>query len=81
MVPFAWHLRGGPEHPVFVIATDGAALRSEPTPGATVVGRLPTGSEAGRIDQLPDWVRVEGADGTRGWVERAEVAPLSFPSS
>jgi tetratricopeptide (TPR) repeat protein len=79
LVPWLWSLVQSGGSPVFVVANDGAALRSQPAEGGTVVGRLLPGSEADRIDSLPGWVRVERADGARGWVAADEVVPITSP--
>ena len=79
MAPWLWNLWGGPEHPVFVVTGEGAALHSQPGEGATVVGRLDPGSLADRVDALPDWVRVVGPGGARGWVRRDEVLSIAAP--
>jgi tetratricopeptide (TPR) repeat protein len=76
--PWVWRRSHSGADPVFVVAADGAALRSQPDGGSAVVGRLPPGSEAERIDALPGWIRLE-ADGSRGWVEGSAVVPLAGP--
>ena len=78
-IPWLWSLRGAPEHPVFVVAGDGAALHSQPSGEAALVGRLAPGSEAARVDALPEWVRVEGPAGARGWVREGDVLPIAPP--
>lgn len=65
-------LAPGRERPMLVIASDGAALRSEPLEARDTVGELSALEEVERLDELPGWVRVERADGLRGWV-RAET--------
>ncbi len=79
LLPWLWSQVGSGGRPVFTVAQDGAALRSEPAEGGTVVGRLLPGSQADRIDALPGWVRVERDDGARGWVEAGDVVPITFP--
>jgi len=78
LLPWLWGLSGDGQ-PVFVVAHDGAALRSQPADEGAVVGRLMPGSEVQRIDSLPGWVRVQWGDGGRGWVARDELVPLTFP--
>lgn len=79
LAPWIFHLAKSGGSPMFVIQPDGAALRSQPAEGGTVVGRLLPGTEAERVDVLPGWVRVERADGAGGWVAEDEVSPLTFP--
>jgi hypothetical protein len=78
-VPWLWNLRGGPEHPVFVVNGEGAALHSRPADEGALVGRLLPGTEAARVDALPDWVRVEASGGARGWVRSDDVLPIAAP--
>ena len=78
-VPWLFSLWGAPEHPVFVLSGDGAALHSQPSGEAALIGRLLPGSQAARVDALPDWVRVEAPGAARGWVRRADVLPIAPP--
>lgn len=62
--------------PVLVLAAPSAPLRSEPQGSLAPIASVAGGSDAERIDALPGWVRVELADGTRGWVEERAVFAL-----
>ena len=62
--------------PWFVIEPAGAALRSEPQESGTVVGRLDSGTQAVRLDELPGWVRLRASDGTQGWAAAQELLRL-----
>lgn len=60
-----------------VIAREGASLRAEPSDALAPIGRLDPGASAWRIDAWPEWVRVEAADGMRGWVPAAQLFELT----
>ncbi|QDU85461.1 hypothetical protein Pla163_25920 [Planctomycetes bacterium Pla163] len=64
------------ERPQMVIAPEGVSLRSEARTGSTVVARAAAGEDVLRRDALPEWIQVELADGTLGWVPRAELFDL-----
>jgi len=59
-----------------VLARDGGALRAEPDPALPAVARLEAGARAWQIDVWPGWVRVESADGARGWIPDEQVFAL-----
>ncbi len=61
---------------LLVLAAPAAPLRSEPRPSAAPIGQAEAGQEVARVDALPGWVRVETADGTRGWVADSAVFAL-----
>jgi tetratricopeptide (TPR) repeat protein len=63
--------------PVICIEGGAASLRAEPRVDRDVVGSLATGEVAERRDTYPGWVRVETADGARGWVAESAVFPLA----
>ena len=62
--------RGGPE--VLAVGVPRTQLRAEPRDDLPAVSALEAGQAAARIDALPGWVRVETADGERGWA-RSEL--------
>lgn len=66
--------RTAPE--LLVISKPAAALRSEPRPALEPIGQLAAGEQVRRIDELPGWVRVESADGARGWLSERAVFAL-----
>jgi len=53
--------------PWVAIGTPEVSLRSEPSLARPEVALVATGAEVQRIDALAGWVRVETADGVRGW--------------
>ena len=63
-------------NPVLIVAKPSVALRSEPRQGLPSTGKLDAGLELQRIDALPGWVRVEEADGRRGWVPETAIFEL-----
>ena len=67
-----------------VVVTDGVALRSADSTGAspTFANPLPAGTEVGIVETRDTWVRVALADGTRGWLTASvieRVAPSGRP--
>ncbi|MBM3978315.1 MAG: aspartyl-trna synthetase, partial [Planctomycetes bacterium] len=48
----------------------------EPDPALPAVARLEAGARAWQIDVWPGWVRVESADGARGWIPDEQVFAL-----
>jgi len=62
--------------PVMILGKPSVALRSEPRLSLPSTGKLLGGAEVERIDELPDWVRVEDSSGKRGWVQASAVFAL-----
>lgn len=50
-------------------------LRSEPREEAAGIADWLPGARGVRIDELPDWVKLELGDGTQGWVPRTSCFP------
>ena len=78
LAPWIAHLARGETRALFVVAPDGAALRSAPAADAALVGRLAPASEAEFVDALPGWVRARSG-AQEGWVEEGAVHELDFP--
>ena len=78
LAPWAAHLARGDARGLLVVSTGGGAVRSEPKPGATLVGQFAAGSEVRFVDALPGWVRAAGED-AEGWVAAEVVRPLDAP--
>ena len=64
-----------------VVITDGVALRSADSTGAspTFANPLPAGTEVGIVEVRDAWVRVALADGTRGWLTASSVEAVAAP--
>ena len=64
-----------------VVITDGVALRSADSTGAspTFANPLPAGTEVGIVEVRDAWVRVALADGTRGWLSASSVEAVVLP--
>lgn len=75
-MPWMHMLNGQLGDPVMILGKPSVALRSEPRLSLPSTGKLLGGAEVERIDELPDWVRVEDASGKRGWVQASAVFPL-----
>ncbi|QDU68429.1 SH3 domain-containing protein [Engelhardtia mirabilis] len=75
-VPLAHHSLHGVDDPVMVVRKGTTTVRAEPLEGRPAIGEVSAGEVAQRIDELPDWVRIERRDGTRGWLARDAVFPL-----
>jgi hypothetical protein len=75
-LPLARHLWLGDSDPLLVIAEQRVEYRAEPLPERPATGALEPGQRVERLDQLPDWVRIETADGARGWVPAETVFAL-----
>lgn len=75
-LPLAWHLGQEDADPVLIVGSGSVPLRAEPLTARPAIGAVEPGERAERIDALPDWIRIERADGTRGWLSRAAVFPL-----
>lgn len=73
---YGWQ-RAARRDPLWVIASGGVALRSEPLEERSPVGELATLEEVERLDALPGWVRVEREDGLRGWVREETLFALA----
>jgi tetratricopeptide (TPR) repeat protein len=77
LVPWCYQLARSHAQEVFVTQPEGAALYSEPRAEAPVIGRLSPASEAGRVDQLPGWLRVKSPEGEVGWIAAASCVALT----
>ena len=75
-VPLAHHTFASADDPVMVVSKGSTTIRSEPLDDRPAIGEVSAGEVAQRIDELPDWVRIERRDGTRGWLAREAVFPL-----
>ena len=78
LAPWVTHLSRGEELDLMVVSTGGGAVRSEPKPGAAVVGQFPAGSEVQQVDSLPGWVRARAGE-LEGWIESDAVQALEAP--
>ncbi len=70
LAPLAWHaLKDGRDTLLVLDPSErGAEIRSEPRSDATVVGTVDSGTEVGREDELPGWVKIAPPGGTSGWI-------------
>lgn len=76
--PLATHLVATSKDPMLSIAPreHPLALHSEPREDAAVVAEVQPGERMERIDELPDWTRVELENGTEGWTKSSSVFAL-----
>lgn len=75
--PLTRHLLLSEADPVLVVAETSVSLRAEPLVGRPAIGELDPGQRVERLDALPDWAKVETADGAVGWVPREAAFTLS----
>ncbi len=59
-----------------VRVTAQSTLRVRATPGGTVIGNTTAGTVANVIERIGDWVRVQFANGSEGWISALYTAPL-----
>lgn len=76
--PLATHLVRSGGDPLISIAPRERplAVHSEPRDDAAVVAEVQPGERLQRVDELPDWTRVELSDGTQGWTRTSSVFAL-----
>ena len=75
--PLLFDLVHAGEHPMLVVAPDGATARAEPRSEAKSIDRLEAGIEVAYLDRLPGWVQVADDEGRRLWVRDAALFDLS----
>lgn len=77
-VPWLAHALKTERDPLLSIAPRGKplTLQSEPRSDAAPIAELASGDVAERLDELPDWTRVELENGTQGWVRSSGVFAL-----
>ncbi|MEO0650847.1 MAG: SH3 domain-containing protein [Planctomycetota bacterium] len=74
--PLARHLLLAESDPVLVVAASSVSLRAEPLVGRPAIGELDPGQRVDRLDELPNWAKVETEDGAVGWVSLDSVFSL-----
>lgn len=74
--PWLWSLQHSKRQPVMIVASDGAAARSEPRGDAKQIERIAVGTEVERLDRLPGWVKVRTTEGNEAWVRERAVFEL-----
>jgi tetratricopeptide (TPR) repeat protein len=75
-VPWAFSLSRASADTLLAIQDGKLGVKSEPRADAAVIAEANAGDELERLDTLPDWTKVELADGTVGWVEGRSVFAL-----
>ena len=78
LAPWIYNRVEAARDPVLVIEAGdrGTEVRSEPRADAAVIASVTAGEELERIDELPEWIKVEVTGGATGWVRRSAVFPL-----
>lgn len=74
--PWLWSLERASRQPVMIVASDGAAARSEPRGDAKQIERIAVGAEVERLDRLPGWIKVRTGEGNEVWVRERAVFDL-----
>jgi len=64
-------------HELLVVSAGPLELRSEPREEAAHVLELKPGERVAHLDELPDWVKVEDAEGRVGWARREALFALA----
>lgn len=59
-----------------IIFSDKVDVRSEPKPGSTQVFVLHSGTKVRLISQDGDWVNIEIASGSKGWVQSSDLTEI-----
>lgn len=62
--------------PYLTVGIPNTQLRAEPSTERSITAHLDPGETVERIDALPGWIRVETADGRRGWAPEDTVFDL-----
>ncbi len=75
-VPWMFSVSRAGSDTVLAIQDGKLGVKSEPRADAAVIAEANAGDELERLDGLPDWTKVELADGTVGWVEARSVFSL-----
>lgn len=75
-VPLAFGLARDHGDRMLAIQEQKLAVKSEPRADAAVIAEVTPGDEVLRLDTLPDWTKVELAEGAVGWVESRAVFAL-----
>lgn len=61
-----------------VVAHVGVGAKSAPHPGAKTLFHLPEGTKVKIVSEQKEWHEVESIDGSKGWVQSADVRSLSW---
>ncbi len=76
--PYASHVLRAEHDPLLSIAPKEKPLSvlSEPRADAALIAEVPPGETLERLDELPDWTRVELGNGVQGWTRTSGVFAL-----
>ena len=75
LLPLGLHAWRDPRPWVLCTERSPVPVRSEPREDAAGIADWNPGLRAARLDELPDWIKLELPDGTQGWVARSACFP------
>jgi tetratricopeptide (TPR) repeat protein len=75
LIPLAFARMRDPRPWTLCVERSPVPLRSEPREEAAGIADWIPGARGVRVDELPDWVKLELSDGTQGWVPRSSTFP------
>jgi hypothetical protein len=74
--PWLFNLSRASRHPVLAIQEGKLQVKSEPRADAPAIAEVAAGDEIERLDELPEWTKVELASGVQGWARKSALFAL-----